>query len=90
MRVLKWMIDRVEGKATEGVEHITGVSPRYEDLNWTGLDFSAEQFATVTSMDKAAWQAELKLHTELFQQLAHHLPKELPETKAAIEQRLAA
>jgi len=90
MRVLKWMIDRVEGKATEGVEHITGVSPRYEDLNWTGLDFSAEQFATVTSIDKAAWQAELKLHTELFQQLAHHLPKELPETKAAIEQRLAA
>ncbi len=90
MRVLKWMIDRVEGKATEGVEHITGVSPRYEDLNWTGLDFSAEQFATVTSIDKAAWQAELKLHAELFQQLAHHLPKELPETKAAIEQRLAA
>ncbi|QFZ82379.1 phosphoenolpyruvate carboxykinase (GTP) [Variovorax paradoxus] len=90
MRVLKWMIDRVEGKATEGMEHITGVSPRYEDLNWSGLDFSAEQFATVTSIDKAAWQAELKLHTELFQQLAHHLPKELPETKAAIEQRLSA
>ncbi|MDP9963874.1 phosphoenolpyruvate carboxykinase (GTP) [Variovorax paradoxus] len=89
MRVLKWMIDRVEGTA-KGTEHITGVSPRYEDLNWNGLDFSAEQFATVTSMDKAAWQAELKLHAELFQQLAHHLPKELPETKAAIEQRLAA
>ncbi|HWT18052.1 MAG TPA: phosphoenolpyruvate carboxykinase (GTP) [Variovorax sp.] len=89
MRVLKWMIDRVEGTA-KGTEHITGVSPRYEDLNWNGLEFSAEQFATVTSMDKAAWQAELKLHAELFQQLAHHLPKELPETKAAIEQRLAA
>jgi phosphoenolpyruvate carboxykinase (GTP) len=89
MRVLKWIIDRIEGKA-EGVDHVFGVSPRYEDLNWTGLDFSAEQFATVTSIDKAAWQAELKLHAELFQQLAHHLPKELPETKAAIEQRLAA
>ncbi|MET3180388.1 phosphoenolpyruvate carboxykinase (GTP) [Variovorax sp. NFACC27] len=90
MRVLKWMIDRVEGNKTEGVDHITGVSPRYEDLNWTGLNFSAEQFATVTSIDKAAWEAELKLHAELFQQLEHHLPKELPETKAAIEQRLAA
>lgn len=89
MRVLKWIIDRIEGKA-EGVDHVFGVSPRYEDLNWTGLDFSAEQFATVTSIDKAAWQAELKLHAELFQQLAHHLPKELPATKAAIEQRLAA
>ncbi|VTU18752.1 Phosphoenolpyruvate carboxykinase [GTP] [Variovorax sp. PBS-H4] len=89
MRVLKWMIDRIEGKG-EGVEHVFGVSPRYEDLNWSGLDFSAEQFATVTHIDKAAWQAELKLHAELFQQLAHHLPKELPATKAAIEQRLAA
>ena len=90
MRVLKWMIDRVEGNQTEGIEHLTGVSPRYEDLNWTGLNFSAEQFATVTSIDKAAWEAELKLHEELFKQLEHHLPKELPATKAAIEQRLAA
>jgi len=89
MRVLKWMIDRIEGKG-EGTEHVFGVSPRYEDLNWTGLDFSAEQFDTVTHIDKAAWQAELKLHAELFQQLAHHLPKELPATKAAIELRLAA
>ena len=90
MRVLKWMIDRIEGKGGDGVEHITGVSPRYEDLNWTGLNFSAAQFATVTSIDKAAWLAELKLHDELFSQLAHHLPGELPATKAAIEKRLAA
>lgn len=89
MRVLKWMIDRIEGKA-EGVDHVFGVSPRYEELNWTGLDFSAEQFKSVTSIDKAAWEAELKLHAELFEQLKHHLPKELPETRAAIEQRLAA
>ena len=89
MRVLKWMIDRIEGKA-EGVDHIFGVSPRYEELNWTGLDFSAEQFKSVISIDKAAWEAELKLHTELFEQLKHHLPKELPETKDAIERRLAA
>ncbi|MGJ7545252.1 phosphoenolpyruvate carboxykinase (GTP) [Variovorax sp. LT1R16] len=89
MRVLKWMIDRIEAKAA-GTEHAFGVSPRYQDLNWTGLDFSAEQFDTVTSTDKAAWRAELALHDELFQQLAHHLPKELPATKAEIEQRLAA
>ena len=89
MRVLKWMIDRIEGSG-QGQEHITGVSPSYEDLNWTGLDFSAEQFKTVTSMDKAAWLKELELHTELVQQLAHHLPKELGETKLALEKRRAA
>jgi len=89
MRVLKWMIDRIEGSA-KGAEHVFGVSPAYEELNWTGLDFSAEQFKTVTSIDKAAWQAELKLHEELFTQLAYHLPAELTATKADIEKRLAA
>jgi phosphoenolpyruvate carboxykinase (GTP) len=89
MRVLKWMIDRIEGSA-KGTEHVFGVSPSYEELNWTGLNFSAEQFKTVTSIDKAAWQQELKLHAELFEQLAYHLPEELKATKAQIEQRLAA
>ncbi len=89
MRVLKWMIDRLEDQA-KGQDTIFGVAPQYADINWTGLDFSPEQFNTVTSIDKAAWIEELKLHTELFKQLEHHLPKELEETKAAIERRLAA
>jgi phosphoenolpyruvate carboxykinase (GTP) len=87
--VLKWMIDRIEGKAT-GVEHVIGVSPTYAELNWTGLNFTAAQFDSVTSIDKAAWQAELKLHDALFTQLAHRLPQQLLETKAQIAQRLAA
>ena len=96
MRVLKWMIDRIEGEAATvgvgplGIEHAFGISPNYEELNWTGLDFSKEQFANVTSMDKAAWASELKLHEELFTQLAYHLPAELTSAKAALEKRLAA
>jgi phosphoenolpyruvate carboxykinase (GTP) len=89
MRVLKWMIDRIEGSA-QGQEHIFGISPSYEELNWTGLNFTADQFKTVTSIDKAAWQAELKLHSELFEQLAYHLPSALSATKAELEKRLAA
>jgi phosphoenolpyruvate carboxykinase (GTP) len=89
MRVLKWMIDRIEGRAG-GSENAFGVSPRYEDLNWTGLDFSAEQFGTVTSIDKAAWEKELQLHTELFQQLQYHLPQELEKTRDRIGRQLAA
>jgi phosphoenolpyruvate carboxykinase (GTP) len=89
MRVLKWMIDRIEGRG-QGVEHAFGTSPRYEDIHWSGLDFSREQYATVTAIDKAAWTQELQLHAELFQQLAYHLPRELQDTKARIEQRLAA
>ena len=90
MRVLKWMIDRLEGRAQQGTEHAFGVSPRYEDIQWNGLEFSAEQYRTVTHIDRAAWAKEMELHGELFTQLAHHLPQELQDTKAQIEKRLAA
>jgi len=89
MRVLKWMIDRIEGQA-QGTETMFGVAPAYREINWTGLDFSAEQFQQVTSIDKAAWQEEFKLHDAHFDQLSYHLPKELVETKAELEKRLAA
>ena len=89
MRVLKWMIDRIEGTG-QGKDNVMGVTPSYNDLTWTGLPFTAQQFDTVTSIDKAAWTQELTLHTELFKQLEHHLPKALVDTKVAIEKRLAA
>jgi phosphoenolpyruvate carboxykinase (GTP) len=89
MRVLKWMIDRIEGQA-RGEKHAFGISPRYEELNWEGLDFTREQFRQVTGVDLAAWQKELELHQQLFEQLQHRLPQELKATKAAIQQRLAA
>jgi len=87
MRVLKWMIDRIEGQA-QGQETMFGIAPQYAEINWTGLDFSAAQFDTVTAIDKAAWQDELKLHDEHFAKLAYHLPKELLATRAAIAARL--
>ena len=89
MRVLKWMIDRLEGQA-QGADNIFGVSPTYDEINWAGLDFSPAQFDTVTRFDKAAWSEELALHQTLFQQLAHHLPTALEQTRTAIGQRLAA
>jgi len=89
MRVLAWMLDRIDGKA-EGSENAFGVSPKYDEINWTGLPFTHAHFETVTHIHKADWTAEMKLHDELFAQLALRLPAELPATKAAIEQRLAA
>jgi len=89
MRVLAWMLERIEGKA-KGQENIFGTTPSHKDINWAGLDFSEDQFNQVTSIDKAAWQEEMKLHDQLFDQLSYHLPKELVETKRALEKRLAS
>ncbi|KGD44436.1 phosphoenolpyruvate carboxykinase family protein [Burkholderia pseudomallei] len=87
MRVLKWMLDRIDGRG-EGVEHAFGVTPRYEDLHWAGLAFSPAQYAQVTSMNPDEWRAELALHAELFDKLSARLPDALAETKARIEKRL--
>jgi phosphoenolpyruvate carboxykinase (GTP) len=89
MRVLQWMIGRIDGAAS-GSENAFGTTPRYGDLNWNGLNFTAAQFEQVTSLDAASWRAELKLHGELFEQLAYHLPAEMAATKSRIEERLAA
>jgi phosphoenolpyruvate carboxykinase (GTP) len=89
MRVLAWMMARVQGTGG-GVETIFGTAPRYEDLDWCGLDFTRAQYAQVMHIDKAAWAVELELHATLFEQLAHHLPAALTATKAKLEARLAA
>ena len=89
MRVLKWMIDRIEGQV-QGQETAFGVAPQYGEINWTGMNFSAEQFATVTGIDKDAWAQEMQLHAAHFEQLASGMPQALLDTKAQLEARLAA
>ena len=86
-RVLKWMIDRIEGEA-QGVEHAVGVSPSYKDIRWVGLDFPESLFEQVTDINKDDWAAELKLHDELFDKLSHNLPKALVEAKDRLTERL--
>ncbi|APR34237.1 phosphoenolpyruvate carboxykinase (GTP) [Paraburkholderia sp. SOS3] len=89
MRVLQWMVGRIEGSAA-AVEHAFGFSPRYEDIDWSGLDFTREQFEQVISLDDAAWKAELALHSDLFETLQHGLPVALKDTRSALERKFAA
>ncbi|WP_395700505.1 phosphoenolpyruvate carboxykinase (GTP) [Aquabacterium sp.] len=89
MRVLKWIVERAEGQAN-GTDTLFGISPRYEDLSWAGLDFSREQFATVTHLSHADWQQELKLHEELFALIGDRLPATLRGIKARLAQQLTA
>ncbi|KVU84104.1 phosphoenolpyruvate carboxykinase (GTP) [Burkholderia ubonensis] len=89
MRVLKWMLDRLEGQGG-GAEHAFGVSPAYDDLHWDGLDFTRAQFDAVTSMNAAEWRDELKLHAELFDKLKLRLPAALLDTMKRIERRIGA
>lgn len=89
MRVLKWMIDCIEG-SVNGFAHPLGISPTYDEINWDGLHFSESQYEAVTDLDAALLRDELKLHSALFEELAYHLPTDLTQTKQRIEERLSA
>ncbi len=88
-RILKWMIDRIEEEA-KGNEHALGISPSYEDIRWNGLDFDKELFAQAIRLDKADWDVEIELHKELFEKLAHNLPKDLVDAQNRLVERLKA
>ena len=84
MRVLKWIVDRCQGRA-KGVETPIGRVPAYEDLEWSGLErFSREQFATVTSIRAEEWRDELASHDQLFATLRDRLPRRLATQREAI------
>ena len=51
--------------------------PRYEDIDWTGLDFPQERWDEVMDVDRATWRLQTLQHQELFLQLGEHMPKEL-------------
>ena len=76
MRVLKWIVDRVRagGRAKETP---IGWVPRYQDIDWTGMDFPQAKFDALQAFDRAAWRAEVLGHEELFLDLHAHLPKEM-------------
>ncbi|MFO1385769.1 MAG: phosphoenolpyruvate carboxykinase (GTP) [Chitinivorax sp.] len=76
MRVLEWIVNRCKGQAP-AKQTALGWMPSYEDIDWTGLDFSKEQFQQVTSIDTELWKKELEDHGELFQKLQERLPKAL-------------
>ena len=82
-------IDRARGRAL-GRETPVGWMPRYEHLDWTGLDFPEDRFDRITSIDRDAWRQEFKLHDELFAMLAQHLPVELLRIRKSLEERLVA
>jgi phosphoenolpyruvate carboxykinase (GTP) len=76
MRVLKWIVDRARGRAL-GRETPIGWMPRYQDLDWTGLDFPQAKFEELQAFDRTAWRAEVMGHEELFLDLHDRLPKEM-------------
>jgi phosphoenolpyruvate carboxykinase (GTP) len=88
MRVLEWMLKRVEGSAT-GQDSAIGVLPQLDEINREGLTLSDEVFATLLAIDKTAWRTEIGAIADYLEEFGAHTPKalfdELDTTAARLE-----
>jgi phosphoenolpyruvate carboxykinase (GTP) len=76
IRVLKWIFGRVRGKVS-ATESPLGWMPRYEDLDWTGMEhFGPETFRDLMSVHREEWKQEILSHQELFERLYDRIPKD--------------
>ena len=76
MRILKWIVERARGHAAS-IECPLGWVPRYEDLDWRGLEVTQGRFDQLMGIDRDVWTREIASHEELFVRLYDRLPKEM-------------
>ncbi|NLZ69727.1 MAG: phosphoenolpyruvate carboxykinase (GTP) [Clostridiaceae bacterium] len=84
-RILKWILDRCEGKV-EAVKTPIGYLPKPEDIDLTGMDMTVDDVRELLSIDEDVWReevADIERHLALFDRL----PDELNQELAALKER---
>jgi len=87
MRVLKWVVDRVHGRA-EAVDSPFGKMPRYEDITWGGLDFDRDKYSQIMDIERAGAEAEVTGVEEYYTTFGSHLPDALEAQRQALAERV--
>ena len=89
LRVLEWMLNRVEGSAA-GKPTPIGTVPAPGELNLEGLDLDPEQLEALLAVDQAGWQTEIADVETYLESFAPRLPEALRRERNRIAQALAA
>ena len=87
-RVLKWIFERVDGKAGS-VDTPIGRLPRPQDIDTAGLDIAPEAMQKLLELDVEGWRAEVPLIREHFAKFGSRLPKGMSEEVDKLEERLS-
>ena len=87
-RVLKWVVDRLDGNA-DAVATPIGNVPTVESLDRSGLDIDDEQMAKILEVNAEAWRGEVPLIEGHFEFIGERLPSEMRDELQALEKRLS-
>ncbi len=78
LRVLRWIIDRCEGKVG-AVETPIGFLPKPGDIDLQGLDVSPSTLEQLLAVDPAQWRKDMASIGEYFGEFGERLPAELKD-----------
>jgi phosphoenolpyruvate carboxykinase (GTP) len=87
LRVLEWMIARVENKA-RGIETPIGIVPATGELKLDGLDLPRETLAELLDIDASGWQAELHAIGDYLDSFGDRLPAQLRQEQQRVHHAL--
>ncbi|MDQ0754276.1 phosphoenolpyruvate carboxykinase (GTP) [Arthrobacter sp. B3I4] len=88
-RVLKWAIERIEGKA-DAVETPIGYVPTGDSLDVTGLDLTHAHVEDAVRVDREEWDAELASIEEWYAKFGDSLPDALQAELDSLKERMSA
>lgn len=86
-RILKWIFERCAGTA-DAVETPIGNLPGINGLDFSGLDISDDEIATLLRVEIDGWLSEIPLIEEYYNSFEGNVPQELFDELAALKQRL--
>jgi phosphoenolpyruvate carboxykinase (GTP) len=86
-RVLKWIAERLDGKA-DAIDTPIGRLPTRTGLDLSGLKLTDEQLDLLLTVDLSVWREELALIPQNYERFGAHLPQALWAEHRALGERL--
>jgi phosphoenolpyruvate carboxykinase (GTP) len=88
MRVLKWILERVDLASDNAILTPLGWIPPFESIDWSGLPLGRAQFDELIHINPDHWSEEISSHQQFFEALGSHLPPEFLDIQEGIRREL--
>ncbi len=88
LRVLKWMLDRIDGRAA-GEHTVMGTIPNRSELDLNGLEISPDQLRQALALNVDEWAPEMESADEFLDKIGEDLPLALAAKRQDLSSKIA-